>query len=286
MRITVLLSILVVLSLGLLASCSSPSNNTSKYFDNDKIDNSDVPDITAQEASALPTSTIKKAVENPMDVHKKALSPGHLPKCVDQFAAAKKVWERMKEVNDHYGCPRYKFDIGDRAYINGKPLTEMSESPRALEERMIKEMDLIEKDPKLKAAADDFKKSMESGEQLSPKQMSEIQKAGKELMLKLGAPDMVASCTPVPLLITWDTTKIKDVSSVINWGTHSTIVRVKGRRRGPEGNWYHIRLIKGGFEEMKGWVPEDLLSTKADGAIGGFVGSSMASCGSGGGGGG
>ncbi len=285
MRLTIILSVLVILSLGVLTSCSSPSTDTSKYFPDEQTGSGDVVDITAQQGSAIPTSTIKKAEPNPEDVHKKAVSPGHLPKCVDQFAAAKKVWERMKEANDYYGCPRYKFDIGDRAYINGNPLTEMSESPRALEERILKEAELIAADPKLKAATEEFQKAMESGDALSPKAMADMKKAGEKLISQMSDIEMTASCTPVPLLITWDTSKITGVKDVKSWGAHSTIVRIKGRRRGVEGNWYHIRLMKGGIEEMKGWVPENLISTSFDMPTGGYIGTSLASCGSSGGGG-
>jgi hypothetical protein len=267
-----------------LTSCSSPSSDTSKYFPDEKTGSGDVVDITAQQGAAIPTSTIKKAEPKPEDVHKKTVSPGHLPMCVDQFAAAKKVWERMKEANDYYGCPKYKFDIDDKAYINGNPLTEMSESPRALEERILKEAELIAADPKLKASVDEFEKSMASGDALSPKAMADMQEAGKKLLSQMGDLEMTASCTPVPLLITWDTSKINGVEDVKSWGAHSTIIRIKGRRRGTEGNWYHIRLIKGGIEEMKGWVPETLISAKFDMPLGGFVGSSLASFGCSGGG--
>ncbi|MCD6218527.1 hypothetical protein J7L05_11830 [bacterium] len=264
MRLTIIFFALVILSLGVLTSCSSPSSDTSKYFPDEKTGSGDVVDITAQQGAAIPNSTIKKAEPKPEDVHKIAVSPGHLPKCVNQFAAAKKVWERMKETNDYYGCPQFKFDIGDKAYINGNPLTEMSESPSALEERIQKEKEILDKNPELKTDGDKFKKSKQDGTKLYPKETADIQKSGKERNSKMGDPEMTASCTPVPLLITWDTSKITGVEDVKSWGAHATIIRIKGRRRGIEGNWYLIRLIKGGIEEMNGWLPETLISANLE----------------------
>ncbi|MBU1022802.1 hypothetical protein KKB99_00855 [bacterium] len=266
MRLSVIFSALVVFALVLATSCSAPSTDT-KYQPNGT---DGVVDITAQQATALPTSTVKNAVPNPLDAYKTTVSPGNLPKCTTQFDAAKKVWEQMKEVNEFYGDQKYLFDLGDRAYIDGNPLADMSESTRALEERVMKEQELIAKDPELKAASEKFLKSLESGEALDAETQKLVKESGEKLMEKLGTSDSGVSVSPIPLLKTWDTSKIESVSDVNDWGTHGTQVRIKGRRRGPEGNWYHVKLIRGGLDEIKGWIPEKLISNTSSISNGGF----------------
>ena len=281
MRLSVIFSALVVIALVFATSCSTASTDT-KYLPNG---NDGVLDITAQQATAFPT-TLKNAEPNPLDTYKTTVSPGNLPKCTNQFDAARKVWQQMEEVNDFYGDQKYLFDLGDRAYIDGNPMTGMSESPRALEERGMKEQELIDKDPELKAVWNEFMESRNSGKAPTKEQTKLFKECGEKLMDKLGISESDVSVSPVPLLKTWDTTKVESVTDVNNWGNHGTMVRVKGRRRGPEGNWYHIKLIRSGTDEIKGWVPEKLISSSSTIPGNGFRGTAMSDCGSGSSGGG
>jgi hypothetical protein len=112
----------LVFVLGLASSCSTPgSESNSSALASDK----DVVDITAQQASTLPTPVAIKPAIDSVDNLKETVSPGNLPKCVDQLSGAKKVIEKMKEVTGYYGEQKYTFDLGDRGYINGNPLTDM-----------------------------------------------------------------------------------------------------------------------------------------------------------------
>jgi hypothetical protein len=219
MRVALLVS-LIVIALTAFISCSKPAQ-TDKYLGGKTDIASEEPiDITALGASALPTQTAKPQT-SALDQIKKVVSPGALPKCVDQLAGAQKVWQKMKEVNDHYGTKPYSFDLGSRAYINGNPMT-----------------------------------------------------------------DMGAINSPIPLLKTWDTTKVKDVADVDSWATHGTMVRVEGIRRGPEGNWYMVECITTGLNKTRGWVPEQLVSTTRAISRTGVSGvSSLNGCGGFGGGG-
>jgi hypothetical protein len=185
--------VVLIFVVGLATSCSTPgteSNSSALTSD------ADVVDITAQQASTLPSPIdIKPAIDG-VDQLKETVSPGNLPKCVDQFSGAKKVWEKMKEVTGYYGEQKYMFDLGDRGYINGNPMT-----------------------------------------------------------------DMGAAVTPVPLFKTWNTEEITGVQEVNDFISHGAMVRVTGRRRSAEGNWYDVKIMSGGLEEIKGWVPEKLIST-------------------------
>jgi len=223
MRLTpILLAALIALA-ALMVSCSSPAPNAENYITKkqaptNQTAGTEVIDVTQQGASAVPaTPTIKQAEPKPEDILKKTVSPGNLPKCVDQFAAARKVWEKMKEAQQYYGDAEYIYEMGDRGFINGNPMEQMG---------------------------------------------------GKS--------------TPVPLFETWDTTKLNDLKEVKSFISHGAIVRITSRRRTPEGNWYMVKIVNSGFENIKGWVPEKLVSKTQAIPSGSGSGYSAGACSTGG----
>lgn len=212
MRSTVILLTALIVSTALMISCSSPCPDATKYVvkqqtnTNKASGTNEIVDITQQTASAIPaTPTIKQAEAKPEETLKKTVAPGNLPKCVDQFAATKKVWEKMKEAKEYYGDSEYIYDLGDQGYINGNPLEQMGGKP-----------------------------------------------------------------TPVPLFQTWDTAKLDDLKDVRSFISHGAIVKIVSRRRTPEGNWYMVKIMNSGFEHIKGWVPEQLVSKTQAVTSGGF----------------
>jgi len=127
MRLSLILAAVVILSL--VASCSSPSPDAQNYLQkNNAVTNqssNNVEDITAQIAAALPTGLLQSAQPAPDERLKQTVSPGNIPKCVDQFAGTKKVWEKMKDIKQHYGDSSFLFELGDRGFMNGNPLVDM-----------------------------------------------------------------------------------------------------------------------------------------------------------------
>jgi hypothetical protein len=203
MRLALILATVVILSL--TASCSSPSPDAQNYLQKNSVaaDNqassNEVVDVTAQTASALPTGMVKTAQPAAEDKLKQTVSPGNLPKCVDQFAGTKKVWEKMKDIKQHYGDSNFLLELGDRGFMNGNPLA-----------------------------------------------------------------DMKAAVSPIPLFESWDTTKLTGIKNVKSFIAHGTQIRILSRHSAPEGNWYLVTTLSGGVKEVKGWVPEKLVSsTKA-----------------------
>ena len=129
MRLGLIFVAVVILSL--VASCSSPSPDAQNYLQKNNVavgnqSSNDVVDVTAQTASALPTGALKTAtVPSSEEKLKQTVSPGNLPKCVDQFAGSQKVWEKMKDIKQHYGDSNFQLELGDRGYMNGNPLVDM-----------------------------------------------------------------------------------------------------------------------------------------------------------------
>lgn len=170
-------------------SCSSPSKESeSTKFVNDN----EVPDITNQTSSSLPSGEEKTVAESS---YKEEISSVNLPKIPAQFDASLKVLaEKKKKYAESSG--EYLFTIGMQVMTNGNKLVENG-----------------------------------------------------------------AEVTPIPIFKYWDSTKILSVDDVVSWGANSTIVKITGKRKADDGNWYQIKLDKGGFTEMDGWVPEEFLES-------------------------
>jgi hypothetical protein len=81
---------------------------------------------------------------------------------------------------------------------------------------------------------------------------------------------MKAEKTPVPLFITWDTTKIQGIDQIQTLIQSGTQIQIKSRHSSPSGNWYLVTNIDTGMENVKGWIPEKLLSNVNTGTYGGF----------------
>jgi len=128
---SVLIIPLIVL-LFLAGSCSNPSPEAKKYTSEDKTaatnqtGNSNEPvDVTSQPNSALSAEAAKTEKPAPGEELKQVVSPQNFPKAIDQFAAVKKVWEKMKEMKNKGETSPFLFNINDMALINGKPLVDM-----------------------------------------------------------------------------------------------------------------------------------------------------------------
>jgi hypothetical protein len=110
-------------------------------------------------------------------------------------------------------------------------------------------------DASLKVLAEKKKKFAESPEDYLFDTGMQVMTNGKKLV------ENGAEITPIPLYKTWESSKIRTVDDVISWGANSTIVKITGKRKADDGNWYQVKLDKGGFVEMDGWVPEEFLES-------------------------
>lgn len=67
--------------------------------------------------------------------------------------------------------------------------------------------------------------------------------------------------SPMPLLTSWDSSKIEGLEQVECWVTGNSTVRVKGIRRADDGNWYNVSTGSGTLNELEGWIHEIFLSS-------------------------
>jgi len=133
MRQSIILFLTAILAAGLISSCSTPSPEAKSYIEknttNQAAGTNEVIDVTKNGTTVVPSSESEKAEAKAENQLRKTVSPGNYPQCIEQFAAAKKIWEKMADSKKQSGETAFLFSIGDRVSVNGKPLEEMGSKP-------------------------------------------------------------------------------------------------------------------------------------------------------------